>query len=156
MNLVEGGPTGLDFSTSLLNGMTLGADASMVVDLGDLSGFTDMDSGKPTFSITLEGFRISGFDIDTYLAENPGIYFAADSWLGQLLVAQGASQYVKGDSLEAGTQAAAGTGSGVSVSYNSTSVGTVIIISGLQVPEPTTTSLSLLALSALAMRRRRK
>lgn len=153
INPVEGVHTDLQFSTSLLNGMTLGADASMVVDLGDLSGFTGMDSGKPTFSITLEGFRISD-----YLAENSGIYFAADSWLGQLLVAQGASQYVKGDTLEAGTQATAGSGSGVSVSYyNSTSsVGTVIIISGLQVPEPTTSTLGLIALSALAMRRRRK
>ena len=155
INLVEGGPTGLDFSTSLLNGMTLGADASMVVDLGDLSGFAGMDSGKPTFSITLEGFSLRDY---TGTGENKGLYFASDSWLGQLLVAQGASQYVKGDSLEAGAQATAGSGSGVSVSYNSTAVGTgtVIIISGLQVPEPTTTSLSLLALSALAMRRRRK
>ena len=153
INLVEGGPTGLDFSTSLLNGMTLGVDASMVVDLGDLSGFTGMDSGKPIFSITLEGFSLSDY---TGTGENKGLYFASDSWLGQLLVAQGASQYVKGDSLEAGAQATAGSGSGVSVSYTSTAVGTVITITGLQVPEPTTTSLSLLALSALAMRRRRK
>lgn len=153
INLVEGGPTGLQFSTSLLNGMTLGADASMVVDLGDLSGFTGMSSGKPTFSITLEGFRLSDY---TGTGENKGLYFASDSWLGQLLVAQGASQYVKGDSLEAGAQATAGSGSGVSVSYNSTAVGTVIIISGLKVPEPTTSTLGLIALSALAMRRRRK
>lgn len=156
INPVEGVPTGLQFSTSLLNGMTLGADASMVVDLGDLSGFTGMDSGKPTFSITLNGFSIEGFKIGDFLSENPGIYFAADSWLGQLLVAQGASQYVKGDSLEAGAQAAAGTGSGVSVSYNSTAVGTVIIISGLQVPEPATSALGLIALTALVSRRRRK
>ena len=154
INLVEGGPTGYQFSTSLLNGLTLGADASMVVDLGDLSGFTGMDSGKPIFSITLEGFRISGFNIGDFLSENPGIYFAADSWLGQLLVAQGASDYVKGDSLEAGTQATAG--SGVSVSYNSTSVGTVIIISGLQVPEPASATLGLAALMMLCARRRRR
>lgn len=155
INLVEGGSTGLDFSTSLLNGMTLGEDASMVVDLGDLSGFTGMDSGKPTFSITLEGFSLSDY---TGTGENKGLYFAADSWLGQLLVAQGASQYVKGDSLEAGAQAAAGSGSGVSVSYNPTSVGTgtVIIISGLKVPEPATSTLGLIALTALVSRRRRK
>lgn len=155
INLVEGGPTGLQFSTSLLNGMTLGVDASMVVDLGDLSGFTGMDSGKPTFSITLEGFSLSDY---TGTGENKGLYFAADSWLGQLLVAQGASQYVKGDTLEAGAQATAGSGSGVSVRYyNSTSsVGTVIIISGLQVPEPATSTLGLIALTALVSRRRRK
>ena len=156
VNLPEGGPVNLNFTTSLMEGMTLGTDASLVVDLGNLSGFDGMSSGKPTFSITLAGFSIEGFNIGDFLSENPGIYFAADSWLGQLLVAQGASDYVKSDSLEAGAQATAGSGSGVSVSYNSTAVGTVIIISGLQVPEPTTTSLSLLALSALAMRRRRK
>lgn len=153
INLPEGG---VSMHTSLLEGMTLGTEGSLVVDLGDLSGFTGMDSGKPTFSITLNGFSIEGFKIGDFLADNPGIYFAADSWLGQLLVAQGASDYVKGDSLEAGAQATAGTGSGVGVSYTSTAVGTVITITGLQVPEPTTTSLSLLALSALAMRRRRK
>lgn len=153
INLPEGG---VSMHTSLLEGMTLGTEGSLVVDLGNLSVFKDMDSGKPTFSITLDGFSISGFNIDEFLSKNPGIYFAADSWLGKLLQAQGASQYVKGDTLDADAQASTGSGSGVSVSYNSTAVGTVIIISGLQVPEPTTTSLSLLALSALAMRRRRK
>lgn len=153
INLVEGGPTGLDFSTSLLNGMTLGVDASMVVDLGDLSGFTGMDSGKPTFSITLEGFRLSDY---TGTGENKGLYFASDSWLGKLLQAQGASQYVKGDTLDAGAQASTGSGSGVSVSYTSTAVGTVITISGLQVPEPATSTLGLIALTALVSRRRRK
>ncbi len=155
INPVEGVPTGLQFSTSLLNGMTLGADASVVVDLGDLSGFTGMDSGKPTFSITLEGFRLSDY---TGTGENKGLYFAADSWLGQLLVAQGASDYVKGDTLEAGAQATAGTGSGVSVSYNPTSVGvgTVITITGLQVPEPASATLGLAALMMLCARRRRR
>ncbi len=156
INLPEGGPVNLNFTTSLMEGMTLGTDASLVVDLGDLSGFDGMSSGKPTFSITLAGFSIEGFNIGDFLSENPGIYFAADSWLGQLLVAQGASDYVKSDSLEAGAQATAGSGSGVSVSYNSTAVGTVIIISGLQVPEPASATLGLTALMMLCARRRRR
>ena len=154
INLVEGGPTGLQFSTSLLNGMTLGTNASIVVDLGDLSGFTGMSAGKPTFSITLEGFRLSDY---TGTGENKGLYFAADSWLGKLLADQGASQYVSSGDVESATTLAANNNT-VTVKYEAMTggnVGTIITITGLKVPEPTTSTLGLIALTALVSRRRR-
>ncbi|MBQ6942567.1 MAG: PEP-CTERM sorting domain-containing protein, partial [Akkermansia sp.] len=92
------------------------------------------------------------------LTAGSGIIFTADSWLGQLLTAQGATAYVSGAVETPASVSEGGSTGGVSVSYSAATggnVGTVITITGLNVPEPATSTLSLLALAALAARRRR-
>ncbi len=147
-----------DFTTSSLSGITLQnsvadgvSSSTLVVDLGDLSCVTAMGPGKYDLSITLSGFTMQDY--------TQGIVFAADSWLGQLLTAQGATAYVSGTVETPASVSEGGSTGGVSVSYSAATggnVGTVITISGLNVPEPATSTLSLLALAALAARRRRK
>ena len=145
-------------TTSLLSGITINASAgaSLAVDLGDLSCVTAMGPGKYDLSITLSGV---GFDSYENLTAGSGIIFTADSWLGQLLTAQGATAYVSGAVETPASVSEGGSTGGVSVSYSAATgenVGTVITITGLNVPEPATSTLSLLALAALAARRRRK
>ena len=158
-NVAAGGSDGVkgEFtaSTSLLSGITLAntdaVGSTIVVDLGDLSCAAPMGPGKYDLSITLSGFTMQDY--------RQGIVFAADSWLGQLLTAQGATAYVSGAVETPASVSEGGSTGGVSVSYSAATggnVGTVITISGLNVPEPATSTLSLLALAALAARRRRK
>ena len=143
----------VDFTTSSYSGFTLGSAesaASITLNLGDLSQVKRMGPGVyESITILLDGFQMT--------EGNASIFFAADSWLGQLLSSQGANAYVSG-SLDAPASVSEG-GSSVSVSYSAATgdnVGTIITITGLNVPEPTTSTLSLLALAALAARRRRK
>ena len=143
----------VDFTTSSYSGFTLGtadSKASITLNLGDLSQVKRMGPGVyESITILLDGFQMT--------EGNASIFFAADSWLGQLLSSQGANAYVSG-SLDAPASVSEG-GSSVSVSYSAATgdnVGTIITITGLNVPEPTTATLSLLALAALAARRRRK
>ena len=158
-NVAAGGSEGVKgvftASTSLLSGITLAntdaVGSTIVVDLGDLSCAAPMGPGKYDLSITLSGFTMQDC--------TQGIVFAADSWLGQLLTAQGATAYVSGAVETPASVSEGGSTGGVSVSYSAVTggnVGTVITITGLNVPEPATSTLSLLALAALAARRRRK
>ena len=158
-NVAAGGSEGVKgvftASTSLLSGITLAntdaVGSTIVVDLGDLSCAAPMGPGKYDLSITLSGFNMQDY--------TQGIVFAADSWLGQLLTAQGATAYVSGAVETPASVSEGGSTGGVSVSYSAatgSNVGTVITITGLNVPEPATSTLSLLALAALAARRCRK
>ncbi len=156
-NVATGGSEGVKgvftASTSLLSGITLAnmdADGStIVVDLGDLSCAASMGPGKYDLRITLSDFNMQDY--------TQGIVFAADSWLGQLLTAQGATAYVSGAVETPASVSEGGTG-GVSVSYSAATggnEGTVITISGLNVPEPASATLGLAALMMLCSRRRR-
>ncbi len=161
MSVVGAGGTAFSASTSAItegSSITINASAraSLAVDLGDLSCVTAMGPGKYELSITLSGV---GFDSYENLTAGSGIIFTADSWLGQLLTAQGATAYVSGAVETPASVSEGGSTGGVSVSYSAatgSNVGTVITITGLNVPEPATSTLSLLALAALAARRRRK
>ena len=161
MSVVGAGGTAFSASTSAItegSSITINASAraSLAVDLGDLSCVTAMGPGKYELSITLSGV---GFDSYENLTAGSGIIFTADSWLGQLLTAQGATAYVSGAVETPASVSEGGSTGGVSVSYSAATggnVGTVITITGLNVPEPATSTLSLLALAALAARRRRK
>ena len=161
MSVVGAGGTAFSASTSAItedSSITINASdgASLAVDLGDLSCVTAMGPGKYDLSITLSGV---GFDSYENLTAGSGIIFTADSWLGQLLTAQGATAYVSGAVETPASVSEGGSTGGVSVSYSAVTggnVGTVITITGLNVPEPATSTLSLLALAALAARRRRK
>jgi|GEM_PF-3329106 len=163
MSVVGAGGTAFSASTSAItedSSITINAStgASLAVDLGDLSCVTEtaMGPGKYDLSITLSGV---GFDSYENLTAGSGIIFTADSWLGQLLTAQGATAYVNGAVETPASVSEGGSTGGVSVSYSAATgenVGTIITITGLNVPEPTTATLSLLALAALAARRRRK
>ena len=147
-----------DFTTSSLSGITLQnsvadgvSSSTLVVDLGDLSCVTAMGPGKYDLSITLSGFTMQDY--------TQGIVFAADSWLGQLLTAQGATAYVSGTVETPASVSEGGSTGGVSVSYSAATggnVGTVITITGLNVPEPASATLGLAALMMLCARRRRK
>ena len=150
-----GGSEGCDFSTGSYSGITLantqeGEGSSIVLNLGDLSCLTPMGPAVyDSITISLEGFTMSDY--------STGILFAGDSWLGELLTAQDATQYVASGDVAAPANVGGGAGgSTVGVRFSSGSVGTIITITGLNVPEPTTATLSLLALAALAARRRRK
>jgi hypothetical protein len=149
------GGSDMSFATDSYSGITLantgdGAGSSIVLNLGDLSTLTPMGPYVyDSITISLEGFTMSNY--------SSGILFAGDSWLGELLTAQGAKQYVASGDVAAPANVGGGAGgSTVGVSFSSGSVGTIITITGLNVPEPTTATLSLLALAALAARRRRK
>ena len=149
------GGTVVSFETSSYSGITLNTAAAntLAVDLGDLSCVVPMGpDAEYKLSITLNGLQFSDYET---MAEGSGLLFTQDSWLGKLLMAQGATQFVA----DAETGAPVGSGGGVSVSYSAaaggSNVGTIITITGLNVPEPTTATLSLLALAALAARRRR-
>ena len=163
MSVVGAGGTAFSASTSAItedSSITINAStgASLAVDLGDLSCVTAtaMGPGKYDLSITL-----SGVDFDSYenLTAGSGIIFTADSWLGQLLTAQGATAYVSGAVETPASESEGGSTGGVSVSYSAATgenVGTVIYISGLNVPEPASATLGLAALMMLCARRRRK
>ncbi len=148
-NVAMGG-SACNFTTSSYSGFVLGAagEASITLNLGDLSQLTPMGPGVYDIAILLDGFQMTG--------DNASVLFAADSWLGKLL-AQSNNANVEisiSQAADAGEAAAAGAATGVS--YSTGNVGTIITITGLNVPEPTTSTLSLLALAALAARRRRK
>ncbi len=151
------GGSDMSFATNSYSGITLantedGAGSSIVLNLGDLSTLTPMGPAVyDSITISLDGFTMSNYN-------STGILFAGDSWLGELLTAQGATQYVASGDVAASANVGGGAGgSTVGVSFQSNgSVGTIITITGLNVPEPTTATLSLLALAALAARRRRK
>jgi hypothetical protein len=150
------GGSDMSFATNSYSGITLantgdGAGSSIVLNLGDLSTLTPMGPAVyDSITISLSGFTMSD--------DSSGILFAGDSWLGELLTAQGATRYVASGDVAAPDNVGGGAGgSTVGVSFQSNgSVGTIITITGLNVPEPTTATLSLLALAALAARRRRK
>ena len=148
-NVAMGG-SACNFTTSSYSGLVLGAagEASITLNLGDLSQVKPMGPGVYDIAILLDGFQMTG--------DNASVLFAADSWLGKLL-AQSNNANVEisiRQAADAGEVAAAGAATGVS--YSTGSVGTIITINGLNVPEPTTSTLSLLALAGLCARRRRK
>ena len=160
MSVVGAGGTAFSASTSAITegSITINAraGASLAVDLGDLSCVTAMGPGKYDLSITLSGV---GFDSYENLTAGSGIIFTADSWLGQLLTAQGATAYVSGAVETPASVSEGGSTGGVSVSYSAatgSNVGTVITITGLNVPEPASATLGLAALMMLCSRRRRK
>jgi hypothetical protein len=140
------------FTTGQLNGITLNnanGAASLTVDLGELPDC--LQDGK-TYNITI---ALSGFHMAAY--DDPGLLFAADSWLGKLLADQNAV-YVNAGDVESATTLAANNNT-VTVKYaamTGENVGTIITITGLTIPEPTTSTLGLVALAALVTRRRRK
>ncbi len=149
-NVGRGG-SACDFSTSSYSGFTLGAagDASITLNLGDLSQVTAMGPGVYDITILLDGFQMTG--------DSASVLFASDSWLGKLLAqSNNANVEISISQVAAGEAAAAGGGASTGVSYSTGSVGTIITINGLNVPEPTTSTLSLLALAGLCARRRRK
>lgn len=149
-NVGKGG-SACDFSTSSYSGFTLGAagDASITLNLGDLSQVTAMGPGVYDITILLDGFQMVG--------GSASVLFASDSWLGKLLAqSNNANVEISISQVAAGEAAVAGGGASTGVSYSTGSVGTIITINGLNVPEPTTSTLSLLALAGLCARRRRK
>ena len=161
MSVVGAGGTAFSASTSAIaegSSITINASAgaSLAVDLGDLSCVTAMGPGKYDLSITLSGI---GFDFYENLTAGSGIIFAADSWLGKLLIAQGATAYVSGAVETLASESYSAAIGGVSVSYSAAiggNVGTDITITGLYVPEPASATLGLAALMMLCARRRRK
>lgn len=149
-NVGRGG-SACDFSTSSYSGFTLGAagDASITLNLGDLSQVTAMGPGVYDITILLDGFQM--------VDGSASVLFASDSWLGKLLAqSNNANVEISISKVAAGEAAVAGGGASTGVSYSTGSVGTIITINGLNVPEPTTSTLSLLALAGLCARRRRK
>ena len=140
-----------NFTTSSYSGLALGAagEASITLNLGDLSQLTPMGPGVYDIAILLDGFQMTG--------DNASVLFAADSWLGKLLAqCNNANVEISISQAAAGEAATAGAGAATGVSYSTGNVGTIITINGLNVPEPTTATLSLLALAGLCARRRRK
>ena len=140
-----------NFTTSSYSGLVLGAagEASITLNLGDLSQLNPMGPGVYDIAILLDGFQMTG--------DNASVLFAADSWLGQLLAqSNNAGVEISIRQAAAGEAATAGAGAATGVSYSTGNVGTIITINGLNVPEPTTATLSLLALAGLCARRRRK
>ena len=149
-NVAMGG-SACNFTTSSYSGLVLGAagEASITLNLGDLSQLNPMGPGVYDIAILLDGFQMTG--------DNASVLFAADSWLGQLLAqSNNAGVEISIRQAAAGEAATAGAGAATGVSYSTGNVGTIITINGLNVPEPTTSTLSLLALAGLCARRRRK
>lgn len=139
----------VSFITDSLSGITLNRTddaASLTLDLGYLMPLLQMAPGIYNLSINL-----SGFFLDDY---SSGLYFAADSLLGQWLLAQEIMPYTSDTG--ALLLSLAGNANSASLTFEAIeNQGTLVTIEGLYIPEPATVSLSLLALAGLAARRRR-